>query len=105
MRNVLPVVVGRNGVGDPGGVRVGVNDTDGRNVVQRTLVQQDVVLEWIHADDEVGPEDGTVVELLFEAGNFLVELIDDLGLAPAKNLLAVGNASRYPALEEMVSFG
>lgn len=40
----LPVVVRRNGVRDPGGISVGVNHANRRNVVQRTLVQQHIVL-------------------------------------------------------------
>jgi hypothetical protein len=103
--SVLPVVVGRNGVGDPGGIRVCVDDADGGDVVEGALVQQDVVLERVEADDEVGAQHGAVVQLLVEAGDLGVVLVNHLQLAAAQDLLAVGDAARDPALEQVVPLG
>jgi len=105
MKVCSPVVVGWNGVGDPGGIRIGINDANRWDVVESTLVEQDVVFEWVHADDEIGSQHWPIKELFFKARNFFVELVDHLCPAPTYNLLAVGDASGDPALEQMVALG
>ena len=101
----LPVVVGRNGVGDPSGIGVGVDDANRGDVVEGAFVEQHIVFQRVQADDEIRTQGRAVVELLLEAGDFLVKLVDNLGLAAAENLLAVGDAAGDPALEQVVGLG
>jgi hypothetical protein len=101
----IPVIVCGNRICDPCGVGVGVNDTDGRDVVQSTLVQQDVILQRVHADNKIGPEYGALEQLLLKTGHLLVFLVDNLGPTAAQNLLTVGDAARYPPLKQVVGFG
>lgn len=98
----IPVVVCWNGIRDPGRVSVCVNDANGGNVVQSTLVEQYIVLQRVQADDQLRPEHWAVVQLLVEAGNLLVPLVHDLGPASAEDLLAVGDASGNPLLKQVV---
>jgi hypothetical protein len=104
LRN-LPVVVGWNRICHPGGVGVGVDDANGRDVVECALVQQDVVLQRVQADDEVWPQHRAGVELFLEARNLLVQMVHYFGPAFTQNLLSVGDAPRDPALEQMVALG
>ena len=66
-------------------------------------MQQNVVLQRVHADHEVWSQHGTVVQLLLEACDICIVLVDNLGLAAAQDLLAVGDAAWDPALEQVVS--
>ena len=102
---VSPVIVGGNGVGDPCGISIGVDDANGGDVVERALVQQDVVFQRVQADDEVGPQRGAVEQLLLEARDVGVVLVDDFDLAAAQDLLAVGDAAGDPALKQVVALG
>ncbi|TIA01461.1 hypothetical protein D6C82_03729 [Aureobasidium pullulans] len=101
----VPVVVGRNGVGDPGWVCVGVNNTNGGNVVETALVQQNVVLHGVQADDQIGLEGALCFKLLLETFDLLVILIDDLCATSAQDLRAVCDAARNPAVEEVTATG
>ena len=102
---LLPVVVGRDGVGNPSGVGIGVNDANGWDVVQGAFVEQDIVFQWVQAHDKIRAKGGPVVELLVKALDLLIQLVDDLCLAPAEDLLAVCDATRDPALEQMIALG
>jgi len=66
-------------------------------------MQQHVILQRIHAHDKIRPQHRSIEQLLFEPRDFLVQLVEDLGLAPPEDLLAVGDAARNPALEQVVS--
>ena len=66
-------------------------------------MKQDVVLEGIQADDQIGLESTLCLELLLEALNLLVILINDFCATPAQNLSTIGNASRNPAIKQMTA--
>lgn len=99
----IPVIVRGDGVGHPGRIGIGVNNANGGDVVERALVEQDVVLERVQAHDQIRTQYRPVVKLLFESWYFLVQLIHDLQPALAQDLLAVCDTAWDPALEEMVA--
>jgi hypothetical protein len=101
----VPVIVGWNGVGDPGRVRISVNDTDRRDVVQRALVKQNVVLQRIETHDQIRAQDRPIIKLFLESRNVLILFVDHLGPTLAQDLLPVRYASRDPALEQVVALG
>lgn len=68
-------------------------------------MQQNVVLQRVQADYQVGPEHRSLKQLLLEARDLLVFLVHNLGPASSENLLPVGDAPRYPALEQVVRIG
>lgn len=97
------IVIGGNGVRHPGWIRISVNDTDGRNVMKATLVKHDFIFQRIEADNKIGLPDWLRCQLFVKAWNLIVIVIHHLHLAVTKNLLAVGQTSRCPSLEDVIS--
>ena len=98
-----PVVVCGNRVCDPGRVCVGVNNTNGGDVVQATFVQQDVVLQRVQADNQIRSQGTLGLELLLKTLDLLVVVIDDLCATSAEDLRTVGDATRNPAVEQVTA--
>lgn len=101
------VVVGRDRIRDPGGIRVRVDHADGRDREQAALVQQHFVLQRVHAHDQVGPHHlvPSLRQHLVVGFNLLVVPVDRLHRAPTQDLLSVGQCAWHPAVEDMVALG
>lgn len=98
------VVVRRDRVCDTGRVGVGVDDTDSRDVVETTLVQQDNVLDGVQANNKVGLKCTVRFQFLFpEIIQRLIQAVHNLLFAMAQDLLAIGQATRDPTLENVIS--
>lgn len=68
-------------------------------------MQQYVILERVQAHDQIGAGDWPVIKLLLEARDLLIQLVDHFRPAATQDLLAVGDASGNPTLEQMIAFG
>lgn len=68
-------------------------------------MEEGPVFEGVQADDEVGFESGAVEELVLEAVDLGIELVDYAHLAAAEDLLGVCDGAGDPAFEEMAGGG
>jgi hypothetical protein len=68
-------------------------------------VQQHPVLEGIETDDKVGLQRLALDELPVKAFHLVIKLVDNLGLAPPKDLQTIRDAARYPTLKQVTASG
>lgn len=100
-----PVVVGGDGICDPGRVGIGIDDADCRNVVQTALMQQDIVFQRVQTDDKIGLQSTLGLELLVEATDFFVVFINNLHGTATQNLRTVCDGAGDPAVKQMATSG
>jgi len=98
-----PVVVGGDRVCNPSRVGVGIDDANCRNVVQTTLVQQDIVLEGIQTDDKIGLQGTLCLELFVKTTDFFVVFVNNLDGTATQNLRAVCDGTGNPAVKQVAT--
>lgn len=97
------IVVRGNRVGNTCRIRIGINNTDSRHIVKPALMQQDNILKRVKANYQVRLERRAISKIRLEVRQFLVQRVDNLSLTVTKNLLAVRQRARNPALEDVVA--
>lgn len=97
----IPIVVSRDSIGHPRGLRIRIDHANRGDVHQRTLVQQHVVLEGIQTHDQIGHEGPAVVKVAIEALDRLVVLIHHLDGHAGKDKVGVRDAAGRPLSEEI----
>lgn len=97
----VPVIVRRNRIRNPRGFSIRIDDADRRHVHERALVQHDIVLHGVQANDEVGHEGPALRQVAVEALDGLVVLVEHLHGHTRKNDLAVRDRPGRPLGEEV----
>lgn len=101
MWRCLPVIICGDRISDPGRIDVGIDDADGRDVVQPAFMKQVVILQRVQADDQIRLQGGLADDMVFLSGQLAVEFIHEFQRALAEYQLCIRDATGDPALEEM----
>lgn len=99
------VIVGRDWIGDPRRIGVGVDDPDRWDVVQRAFVQQHPILHRVQANHQVRFQRRSVFQFTLQLPNHLIELVESNRRARGQELQAICESSRLPSLEDMIAAG
>lgn len=66
-------------------------------------MEKDIVFKGVETDDKVGLQSTIGLELLLEATDFAVILIDNLDTAATKDLRAIGDGTGDPSIEQVTA--
>lgn len=97
------VIVGGDWIGDPRRISVSVDDPDRWNIVHPALAQHHPILQRIQANYQVRFQRRSLLQLIVELRDLLIELVENFGLALAQDQLSICKGSRRPSLEEMTA--
>lgn len=99
------IIIRRNLIRNPRGVSIRIDDANGRDTRQPTLMETNIILQRIQNHHQIRLDRSMVLQILAESliVNYLIPLINDLNPRPPQDLIAIRQAPRNPAIEKVTS--